>query len=200
MTTTRITDTQELEDMLHHAVGRLSPAHVAALVAHPDAVPSALAAVADALSVSDREQRTSTETIEGDSPLLVGAAEAKKRLSERTRMGGSETLLTSDELAVRAGLKTRQSVHDWRKKGRIVGWQNARRGYVFPAAQFDPRNRPIPGLDRVVRQIGDGYAAWMWLTTPQSSLDGATPLTLLERGETDRVADAVRGELQGDFA
>lgn len=163
-------------------------------------MPSALAAVADALSVSDRERGTSTETIEGDSPLLVDAAETRRRLSERTRKGSPETLLTSDELAVRAGLKTRQSVHDWRKKGRIVGWQNARRGYVFPAAQLDTRNRPIPGLVRVVGQVCDGYAAWMWLTKPQPSLDGATPLTLLERGETDRVADAVRGELQGDFA
>ena len=44
-----------------------------------------------------------------------------------------------------------------------------------------------------------GYAVWMWLTTPPPSLDGASPLTLLERGETDRVADAVRGELQGDI-
>ncbi len=200
MATTRATDTQELEDMLHQAVGLLSPAHVAALLAHPDAVWSALAAVADALSASDREWRSSAETVEGDTSLLVGTVEARRRLSERTRMGGPETLLTSDELAVQAGFKTRQSVHDWRKRGRIVGWQNAMRGYVFPAAQLDTRNRPIPGLDRVVGQIGDGYAAWMWLTTPQSSLDGATPLTLLERGETDRVADAVRGELQGDFA
>lgn len=83
--------------------------------------------------------------------------------------------------------------------GRIVGWKYARRGYVFPAAQFDNRSRPVPGLDHVVGQYGDGYAVWMWLTTPQPSLDDATPLTLLEWGETDRVADAVRGELQGDF-
>lgn len=200
MTTARVTDTQELEDMLHHAVDRLSPAHVAALVAHPDAVPSALAAVADALSAGDRERRSSAETIESDTPLLVGAEEARGRLSERTRMGARESLLTSDELAVRAGFKTRQSVHDWRKKGRIVGWQNTRRGYVFPEAQFDDRNRPFSGLDRVIGQFGDGYAAWVWLTTPQPSLDGATPLTLLERGEIDRVVDAVQGDLQGDFA
>ena len=38
----------ELEGMLHDAAGRLSAAHVAALVAHPDAVCSALAAAADA--------------------------------------------------------------------------------------------------------------------------------------------------------
>ena len=111
-----------------------------------------------------------------------------------------ETLLTSDELAARAGLKSRQWVDDWRKKGRIVGWQNARRGYVFPAAQFDGRNRPLPGLDRIIGRFGDGYAAWIWLTPPRPSLDGAMPLELLARGEIDRVTDAVRGHRQGDFA
>ena len=82
----------------------------------------------------------------------------------------------------------------------MVGWQNARRGYVFPAAQLDERNRPLPGLDRVAGLFADGYAAWAWLTTPRPSLDGATPLSLLARGEIERVADAARGDLQGDFA
>ena len=31
----------------------------------------------------------------------------------------------------------------------MVGRQNARRGYVFPAEQFDGRNGSLPGLDRV---------------------------------------------------
>ena len=122
------------------------------------------------------------------------------RLAARTREGRPETLLTSDELAVRVGLKTRQSVHDWLKKGRIVGWRGAKRGYVFPATQFDDRGRPFAGLDRVVRQFDDGYAAWVWLTTGRASLDGAEPLTLLAGGEIDRVAKAAEGDKQGDFA
>ncbi len=191
---------RELEDMLHDAAGRLSPMHVAALVAHPDAVRSALAAAADALSTGDRERRSSAGTIEGAAPLLVDAAEAEGRLASRARTGAPETLLTSEEIAARAGLKTRQSVHDWRRKGRLVGWQNARRGYVFPAAQLDQRNRPLPGLDRVAGLFTDGYAAWVWLTAPRPSLDGATPLTLLARGEIDLVTDAARGDLHGDFA
>ena len=43
-------------------------------------------------------------------------------------------------------------------------------------------------------------AAWVWLTTPRPSLDGAMPLELLARGEIDRVTDALRGDRQGDFA
>ena len=128
------------------------------------------------------------------------ARKTRERLATRTREGGLEALLTSDELAARVGLKTRQSVHDWLKKGRIVGWRGAKRGYVFPADQFDERGRPLEGLDRVVGLFGDGYAAWAWLTTELSSLDGAKPLTLLADGAIDRVAKAAEGDRQGDFA
>ena len=71
----------------------------------------------------------------------------------------SRVRLPSDELASRVGLKTRQSVHDrLKKRGRIVGWQGARRGYVFPAGQLDERGRPLEGLDRLAGLLHDGYA------------------------------------------
>ena len=190
---------RELEGVLHEAAGRLSRAHVAALVAHPDAVCSALAVAADVLTM-DEPVRQEVETIGRAEPVRVGAEEAAVRMAERTREGASGTLLTSDELAARLGLKTRQSVHDWLRKGRIVGWRGAKRGHVFPAEQFDDRGRPIDGLDRVVGLFHDGYAAWMWLTTEMASLDGAMPLTLLAAGEIDRVAKAAEGDRQGDFA
>ena len=199
MAQTRGEQVSELEGILHEAAGHLSPAHVAALVAHPDAVCSALAVAADALTREDGA-RAGVETIMGAEPVRIGAGEAAKRMAARTRAGAPATLLTSDELAARVGLKTRQSVHDWLKKGRIVGWRGAKRGYVFPADQFDDRGRPIRGLERVVGRFGDGYAAWMWLTSELASLDGATPLTLLAGGEVDRVAKAAEGDRQGDFA
>ena len=52
----------------------------------------------------------------------------------------------------------------------------------------------------MARLFDDGYAAWVWLTTEQSSLNGATPLKLLAGGEIDRVAKAAEGDRQGDFA
>ncbi|MCY4549852.1 MAG: hypothetical protein OXC28_15910 [Defluviicoccus sp.] len=190
---------RDLEGVLHEAAGRLSPAHVAALVAHPDAVRSALAVAADVLTTHD-EARPRIETIAGGEPVLVDADAVAGRMAERVCEGAPETLLTSDELAERVGLKTRQSVHDWLKKGRVLGWRGARRGHVFPAAQLDERGRPLNGLDRVAGLFDDGYAAWVWLTTPRPSLDGTTPLTLLAGGEIDRVAKAAEGDRQGDFA
>ena len=109
-------------------------------------------------------------------------------------------MLNSNEVAVRLGLKSRQSVHDWLCKGRIVGWQTAKRGYMLPARQFDERRQPIEGLGDIVVLFEDAYAAWFWLTTPRSALDGEEPLTVLARGKRDRVINAAEGHLQGDFA
>ena len=190
---------RELEGVLHEAAGRLSPAHVAALVAHPDAVRSALAVAANVLTPDDTG-RPEIESIAGAEPQGVNAEEAAGRMAARGREGAREALLTSGELAERVGLKTRQSVHDWLKKGRIVGWRGARRGLVFPAEQLDERGRPFDGLDRVAALFDDGYATWVWLTTELASLDGATPLKLLAGGEIDRVAKAAEGDRQGDFA
>ena len=198
MTLDQAEDVRELEGMLHEVAGHLSPAHVAALVAHPSAVRAALAVAADAL-VADEAGRL-VESIGSDEPQRIGSAETVRRVSAHTRKGSPETLLTSDELAARVGLKTRQSIHDWLKRGRIVGWRGAKRGYVFPAEQLDDRGCPLEGLNRVAEQFDDGYAAWVWLTTERASLDGDKPLALLAKGEVDRVTEAVEGDKQGDFA
>ena len=97
---------RELEGALQEAAGCLSPAHVAALIAHPNAVRSVLAVAADVLTLDDGAG-SGVETIAGAEPVRVGAEEGAGRL------------------AARVGLKTRQSVHDWLKKGRIVGWRGA---------------------------------------------------------------------------
>ncbi len=193
----------ELTALVHDAAEGLSARAVAVLVAHPDAVRSALAVAADSLSVkSARDEDEQEAEIIGDAeaPVVVDAKEANRRILVRTRPGGEGKLLTSDELAARVGLKTRQSVHDWLKRGRIIGWQGAKRGHVFPAAQLDRHGRPLKGLDRIIPYFDDGHAAWGWLTTPRPSLDGAKPIALLRRGEIDRVTAAVEGDVQGDFA
>ena len=193
---------QELAALVHDAAEGLSARAVATLVAHPDVVRSALAVAADSLSAkSARDEDGQEAEIIGDVETpVIDAREAERRILARTRPSGKGKLLTSDELAARVGLKTRQSVHDWLKRGRIIGWQGAKRGHVFPAAQIDRHGRPLRGLDRIVPYFDDGHATWGWLTTPRPSLDGARPIALLRRGEIDRVAAAAEGDVQGDFA
>ena len=190
-------DLEVLGTVLQETVRDLGPRAVATLVAHPDAVRAALAVVAEALYTKNTGK--GIVVIRGNESRRLQSLEADRRISERTRKGIKEDLLTSREFADRAGLKTRQSVHDWLRKGRIIGWQGAKRGYVFPARQFDERGQLLRGLDRIAPLFEDGYAAWRWLSAPVTALDGAEPLDLLGEGEVAIVEAAAKGDLQGDF-
>lgn len=139
------------------------------------------------------------ETIKGGEMTLLRYLDPQRISRWHTPSGRDEELLTSDQLAARVGLKTRQSVHNWLRQGRVIGWRGAKRQYLFPADQIDERGRPLTGLEPILDHFGDGYAAWVWLTTPLSALDGQKPLQLLRSGERDRVMAAVQGDLQGDF-
>ncbi|MCY3852544.1 MAG: hypothetical protein OXG03_03070 [Gammaproteobacteria bacterium] len=195
---------RKLDSAFHDATDGLSSATLAKLIKNQDAVFSALIAFLEALSKTHAdaniEQQPEVEFIKGEKLRKYSAAKAKKEIARQTIPIEEENLLTSDELAVRVGLKTRQSVHDWLRKGKIVGWRGAKRGYVFPEGQLDERGRPPEGLEKVVSYFDDGYTVWFWLTTPRNSLDGMEPLALLRKGEIDRVLDAAIGDRQGDFA
>ncbi len=178
----------------------LTPREVGLLADRPTAVRSALKAAAASL-VQDAPQSDAVAEAVGDARgRLVPVAEARRRMAERAGPGSPEALLSSDEIAMRLGLKTRQSVHDWMRKGRLLGWQGARRGYVFPAGQLDDRGRPLEGLQRIGGLFGDAYAAWVWMTTPKAALDDECPLALLAGGDVDRAVEIAEGDLQGDFA
>lgn len=112
---------RNLKSIARRAADGLGAADVTALVAR--AARPALAAVADALSSKRVGEALVDEsaTIAGAEMRLIDVEEANLLISSRTRTGRKEELLTSDELAVRAGLKTRRSVHDWLRKGKIVG-------------------------------------------------------------------------------
>ena len=199
--TKELSNNRQLEDLasvVQASAVALSPRAVATLVAHPDAVWGALAAAADAMLAKASEKEP--EIIKGADSRLVGGREAERRIAGRTRVGNVENLLTSTQLAELVGLKTRQSVHDWLKKGRIIGWLGAKRGYVFPGEQLDERRRPLKGLDRIARRFDDAYTTWCWLTAPCDGLDGRVPITLLRQGKATLVETAAKGHLQGDFA
>ena len=140
------------------------------------------------------------ETIEGAKTCLIDEQQANEWIETNTQeMEEMEDLLTSTQLAALAGIKRDQVVHDWLKKGRIVGWENAKHDYVFPAGQLDKHGQPIKRLDRITQLFDDAYEMWYWLTASNDALDGAEPLALLRRGEVARVKIAAKGYLQGDF-
>ena len=182
----------ELEIVLRDAAVALTLDHIKALLNHPDAVRSSLAAAAEALSSKQggRSHGQAVGSGTAGGTRLVGREEAGRRSPTNTP-GGPEDLLTSDQLASRVGLRSRGSVHDWLRKGRIIGWSGMKRGFVFPAGQLDGQGRLLEGIEQVAGRFKDGYAAWVWLSTPLPSLGGKRPLSLLEKGDTASVAAAL---------
>ena len=201
MGATKKGEVESLAALVREEAKSLKPTDVARLVRHPRAVRRALAFAAETLAEDVRPEPARVEVIgRGKRPTKVKAAEARRRLEARTRTLEVPSLLSSEEFAKKAGLKNRQSVHNWFKKGRVVGWAGAKRGLVFPADQLDERGRLVEGLKDVLPFFPEGYAAWGWLTTPLMALDDETPLSRLREGEVERVLEAARGDAQGDFA
>ena len=107
-----------------------------------------------------------------------------------TRAGGT---LQPREVAELLGM-SRQAVGKRRRAGKLIAVQTGRRGYEYPACQFEDTG-VIENLEVVLGAFADDIDDWMqlaFLINPNESLGGESPLDLLRRGEVDAVARAAR--------
>lgn len=93
------------------------------------------------------------------------------------------------ELEKAFGLK-RSTLHDWQKRGAVIGLLKGERKHVFPVAQFVD-GRPVEGMSQVTRIIQNPRAAWQWLIEPKPSIGGA-PLDQLKKGRVEDVVEAAK--------
>lgn len=117
----------------------------------------------------------------------LAAARFKGAQVKHELLYGDEQPLTSEEVASLLHL-TRQAVDKRRSKGQLLGVSLGRRGYLYPAWQFQA-GQVLPGLERVLASLKD-YDPWtqlMFLKTGDVRLDGATPLERLQAGDIDAV-------------
>lgn len=82
----------------------------------------------------------------------------------------------------------RSTLHEWQKRGSVIGLLKGERKHVFPLAQFVD-GRPIEGMSDVVRIIGNPRAAWQWLIQSKPSIGGA-PIERLRKGYVSQVVEA----------
>ncbi len=120
-------------------------------------------------------------------PARVRGQEARFKLLDEN--GGS---LTAAEVAGLLGI-TRQAVDNRRKAGRLIGLTLGRRGFAYPAWQFD-RGRVLPGLEEVLRELHhlDPWMQTAFIVSGNRALDDQSPLTLLRRGKMAAVLAAAR--------
>jgi hypothetical protein len=119
----------------------------------------------------------------------IGAAEEL-----RDAEGGG---LSDAEFAARLGLGSRETIRQYREKGRIFAWLRDTRSYRYPAWQIHHKGL-LPGLSEVLLILTKEkelppLSVLSYFLTPSDGLDDARPLDLLREGKIpDVVADAQR--------
>lgn len=92
------------------------------------------------------------------------------------------------ELQNRYGIK-RSTLHDWQKRGLVIGLLKGGRKHAFPLAQFVD-GRPIKGIAEVNSIIGDARTTWLWLLRSHPETDQTSPLEYLKAGRVEEVLRA----------
>jgi len=94
------------------------------------------------------------------------------------------------ELAKRLHVSSRQTIHNYREKGKIFAIPVGARNFVYPAWQVY-RNELLPGLEPVLSvlrsQKTSPVGIALFFLNPAEALDGDRPLDLLRRGEAEEV-------------
>ena len=122
---------------------------------------------------------------------LLDEAEGQRRLAEAAspvRLEDWAGPVAGPSEIERAFGTRRSTLHDWHKRGAVIGLLKGERKHVFPLAQFVD-GRPVEGMVEVTRVIGNPRAAWQWLTQPKPSI-GGKPLDRLKQGHIAQVVDA----------
>ncbi len=96
--------------------------------------------------------------------------------------------VSGQELAKAIGI-TRQAVDKRRLANTVIGIDLGKRGYAYPVWQVG-----LNGLDAVLVELNDlnPWSQALFFLSPNSWLDGETPLAALRRGERDVVLSAAR--------
>lgn len=124
---------------------------------------------------------------------LGGGVERARHEGERFKRDtlGRAEMLSPEAAAARAGL-SRQALDDRRKKGRALALSHVKRGFRYPAWQFD--DDVADGMAQLLPELRhlDAWGKYLFLVEPEPLLDDATPLDVLRAGRPERVRHVAR--------
>lgn len=203
MKTDKVQGNRSREELFAQLAAHLDVLHTAEETDRQlEAAVAALAELAEQASTSTSELAAllAERTLLFDPVPHAKVAQAQRRASRRRK------LLASGAYDIDALAKLRDSsttaASTWlgrmRDAGRLVSVTGPDQKVWVPALLVDTSDIPAgphDGVENVLTpllQVGmDGWAVWVWLTTPSSWLDGAVPAELLAT-DTARVADGAR--------
>lgn len=123
---------------------------------------------------------------------LVSIEEGRRRLAEyATPMRIEEwagPVAGPVELERDHGIR-RSTLHNWQRRGAVIGLLKGERKHVFPLEQFVD-GRPVEGLARVVEVAPSPRSAWLWLVQRSPLLRNKRPIDLLKQDRVEEVVEA----------
>lgn len=115
-------------------------------------------------------------------------------LARREQLLAAEGGVVSVEDVARQLGITRQAVEKRRRAGTLIGLATGRRGYAYPAWQFDPHTGVLVGLRDVLKALAD-HDPWMqaiFMLDPNDRLAGERPLDAIRSGRVEEVVEAAQ--------
>jgi hypothetical protein len=125
----------------------------------------------------------------------LAAAVARGVLAREELKAAEGGSLSAEETRTALGGISKEAVLKRYRKGRLLGWREARQNAVrFPAWQFVDE-KPLPGLEEVLAVLNrspslDDWARILFFLNRRSSVGVERPLDLLRRGEIEPVKRA----------
>lgn len=123
-----------------------------------------------------------------DDPLVAAKLRGLYRRREMLEAAGGT--LTSEQVAHILGL-SRQAVDKRRSSNQLLALTQGRRGYSYPAFQFE-ESKTVPGLEDVLKALSalDPWMQLSFLTGRSERLGGNTPMEVLHQGKLNDVVKA----------
>jgi biotin operon repressor len=134
------------------------------------------------------ENPEATANRQDSDPLLPARL---RGIETRQKLLDAEGGVTSAEEVARLLSISRQAVDKRRRSGRLIGVTRGRHGYAYPMWQFD-ENGTIHGLEAVLSKLRhhDPWMQMIFMLSPNSRLEGRTPLAVLKEKNIDAVLAA----------
>jgi hypothetical protein len=129
------------------------------------------------------------EVLRADDPLAPAMA---RGLSMRQRLLDAEGGTLSAEQVAALLRISRQAVDKRRRAGKLIGVSLGRRGYAYPAWQFELERGMLPGIEPVLDVLRE-HDPWMqvaFMVNGNIWLDDQTPLSMLRSGNVEAVIQA----------
>ena len=131
------------------------------------------------------------DALDGDVPC---ATTTIRGLPMRQRLIEAEGGAVSSARAASILRVSRQAVDKRRRNGRLIGVSVGRRGYAYPAWQFDAQRGMAPGMEDVLDALRD-LDPWMkmiFMLNGNARLENRSPLAALRDGAVSEVVRAAQ--------